>query len=120
MNTMAKISDDDLQKLKAANPRGVIVRLVGPEEADDEACDEYVFRVPTRADYNGYKTHQKKALLGQAMSDAAASLARACLLFPSKDDFDALRERAPAIVEDLGEEIVESASAGLSVREGKR
>lgn len=117
---MPKISDDDFQKLKAANPRGVISKLVGPDEAEDDACDDFVFRVPTRQDYNSYKTHQKRALLGQAAPDAAASLARACLLFPSKDDFDALREKAPAIVEDLGEELVEAAAAGLSVREGKR
>lgn len=118
---MPKITTpEELAALKAANPRGVLARLVGPEDAEDEACDEYVFRVPSRQDYNGYKTHQKKALLGQAMPDAAASLARACLLFPSKDDFDALRERAPAIAEDLGEALVESAAAGLSVREGKR
>jgi len=120
VNTMPKISDDDFQKLKAANPRGVIARLVGPEEADDEACDEYVFRVPTRQDYLAYKTHQKKSLLGNASSDAAASLARMCLLFPSKDDFDVLRDKAPSIVEDLGEDLVEAAAAGLSVREGKR
>jgi hypothetical protein len=117
---MPKINDDDLQKLKAAHPRGILTRLVGPEEAEDDTCDEYVFRVPTRADYNGYKVHQKKSLLGQAAPDAAASLARLCLLYPSKEDFDALREKAPAIVEDLGEDLVEAAAAGLSVREGKR
>jgi hypothetical protein len=117
---MPKISDDDFQKLKTANPRGLITRLIGPEEAEDDACDEYVFRVPTRGDFNGYKNHQKRSLLGQAAPDAAASLARVCLLFPSKEDFDALREKAPAIVEDLGEELVEAAAAGLSVREGKR
>lgn len=115
-----KINDDDFQKLKAANPRGVVLKLVGPEEADDQACDDYVFRVPTRADFLAYKTHQKKALLGQAAPDAACALARLCLLFPAKEDFDALRERAPAIAEDLGEDLVEAAAAGLSVREGKR
>lgn len=120
MNHMPKISDDDLQKLKAANPRGTLTRLVGPAEADEGACDDYVFRVPTRQDFNAYKAHQKKSLLGQAAPDAASSLARTCLLFPSKDEFDALRERAPAIAEDLGEDLVEAASGGLSVREGKR
>jgi len=121
VNIMPKITtSEELAALKAANPRGILTRLVGPEEAEDADCDEYVFRVPTRADYNGYKVHQKKSLLGQAAPDAAASLARVCLLFPSKDDFDALREKAPAIVEDLGEALVEAASAGLSVREGKR
>lgn len=114
-----KITPEELQKLKEANPRGVLVRLVGPEEADAADCDDYVFRVPTRGDYNGYKMHQKKSLLGQAAPDASASLARVCLLFPTKDEFDALRERAPAIVEDLGDELVESAAGGLAVREGK-
>lgn len=118
---MPKITTpEELAAFKAANPRGIITRLVGPEEAEDDACDEFVFRVPTRQDFLAYKTHQKKALLGQAAPDAAASLARACLLFPSKEDFDALRDKAPAIAEDLGEELVEAAAAGLSVREGKR
>lgn len=120
MNSVAnKISEEQLAALKAANPRGVVKRLVGPDEAADEDCDDYVFRVPTRGDYNSYKMHQKKSLLGQAAPDAAASLARVCLLFPTKDEFDALRERAPAIVEDLGEDLVEAAACGLSVREGK-
>ena len=38
----------------------------------------------------------------------------------SKEDFDTLREKAPAIVEELGEAVVEAAAVGLSVREGKR
>ncbi len=86
---------------------------------EDADCDDFIFRVPNRGDYNSYKVHQKKSLLGQAAPDATASLARLCLLFPTKDEFDALREKAPAIVEDLGEDLVEAAACGLSVREGK-
>ena len=118
-NVPNKISEEQLAALKTANPRGIVKRLVGPEAAEDADCDDFIFRVPNRGDYNSYKVHQKKSLLGQAAPDATASLARLCLLFPTKDEFDALLEKAPAIVEDLGEDLVEAAACGLSVREGK-
>ena len=117
---MSKITDEQLAKLRADNPRGVRLFTVAPEDAGDDAGDDFVFRKIDRATYVQCRGHQKKALVGQGPADAFSLLAKNLLLFPSASDFDALRERAPAICEEFGEELYADADAGLTVREGKR
>ncbi len=115
---MPQISDEQLAKLRAENPRGVKVYTVGPAEGEGPS-DHYVFRTVDRATYTQYRAHQKRGLVGQGPSDPASILAKNLLLFPSAQDFDALRERAPAITEEFGELLAADADAGLVVTEGK-
>jgi len=115
-----KISDEALDKLKAAHPRGVKVLLAGADDAPDEECDDYVFGVVTRATWVQYRGNLKASLAGRGPADAATILAKNLLLFPTAAEFDALREKAPAIVEEFGEILAADADAGMSVREGKR
>lgn len=117
---MAKITDEQLQKLRTDNPRGVKLLTVALDGSPDSDGDEFVFRVVDRAEYTRYRSLQRKALVGQGPADAQTLLARNLLLFPSITDFDALRERAPAITEEFGEILAADADAGLTVREGKR
>lgn len=115
-----KISDEALDKLKAAHPRGVKVLLAGPADADDADCDDFVFSAVTRAVWVQYRGNVKASLAGRGPADAATILAKNLLLFPTAAEFDALREKAPAIVEEFGEILAADADAGMSVREGKR
>jgi len=117
---MAKITDDALAKLRTDNPRGIKLLTVAPDGQPDSDGDEYVFRVVDRAEYTRYRSLQRKALVGQGPADSQTLLARNLLLFPTLADFDALREKAPAITEEVGEILAADADAGLTVREGKR
>ena len=95
---MTQISDSELAELRAKHPRGVKVLEAVPADATEDAPgDEFVFRVVDRAEYTRYRSLQRKALVGQGPADAQTLLARNLLLFPSITDFDALRERAPAL-----------------------
>ena len=118
---MPKITDDELAKVRTANPRGVKVLTVIPEDAPADADgDDYVFRKIDRAAYTKHRSMQRRALVGQGGGDEASMLARALLVWPTVADFDALRESAPAVPEDFGNFLIEDANAGLMVREGKR
>lgn len=113
-----QITEDQLTKLRTENPRGVKVFTVKPAEGEGPA-DHYVFRTVDRATYTQYRAHQKRGLVGQGPADPASILAKNLLLFPTPQEFDTLRERAPAITEELGELLAAEADAGLVVTEGK-
>lgn len=135
---MPKISDEDLAKLKAANPRGVrvlhVVRAPAdpedgaeesaeaapPAEAADPVVYEFVFRKIARPEFQMFRAQQRKAVLGQGPGDVMTILARSLLLWPKVEEFDALRDLAPAICEDFGDRLYADADAGFMVVEGKR
>ena len=117
---MAKITDEQLQKLRTDNPRGVKLLTVALDGSPDSDGDEFVFRVVDRAEYTRYRSHQRKALVGQGPADAQTLLPKTLPLSPWGEESEALRERAPAITEEFGEILAADADAGLTVREGKR
>lgn len=116
---MSKITPEKLNELRAANARGIRHLEVGTEESAPGECEDFVYRKIDRAEFVRYRSLQRKSLMGQGAADAATLLARSLLLFPTVEEFDALRERAPAIVEEMGDMLVADADAGLTVREGK-
>lgn len=118
---MPKITDEQLSELRTKNPRGTKLFTIVPEDAAaDAAGDDFVFRKVDRAAYTKYRSMQKRSLVGQSGGDEATLLARELLVFPTVEAFDALRDSAPALPEDMGNMLLEDASAGLMVREGKR
>lgn len=118
---MPAISDDDLKALRAKNPRGVKLLTVVPEDAPEGAAgDDFVFRKIDRAAFVKYRALMRRGVMGQGGGDESTMVARELLLHPSVEDFDALRERAPLVTEEFGQTLLEDASAGLAVREGKR
>jgi hypothetical protein len=118
---MGRINDDALADLRTKNPRGVHVYDVVPEDAPADAVgDEYVFRKIDRAAFVKNKALQKRSFLGQGGGDEATMLARELLIWPSVEEFDAMREAMPAICEEIGQRLLEDASAHMEVREGKR
>ena len=119
---MQTITDEDLAKLKAKHPRGVKVLLSVSEGADEGAeGDEWVFRLPGRADYQAHKAEVKKGLMGSANVGAELTVfARTLLVWPAADAFEALIERAPVMGEEFGAMLLETCAGGLEAREGKR
>jgi len=122
---MQTISDEELTKLRAKYPRGVKVYPVGSQTEDGKApaddADEFVFRVPTRTDYQAYKADVKKGLMGAGnLGIELTNFARKLLVWPESAAFEALLERAPIMGEELGSLLLETCAGGLEVREGKR
>lgn len=122
-----KISPEELEALKAANPKtagsnrkhGIVLLHALLDDAPAADADDFVFKVPTRALWVQYRGNLKMALSGRGPADYASVLAKNCLLFPSVAEFEALRERAPAVTEEFGEILANTADDGMSVIEGK-
>lgn len=118
---MAKISDEELKMLREKYPRGVKVLETVPDGASDDApVDEFVFRKIDRAAHTKYRALSKRALAQGSGGDEPALLAKELLVWPKAEDFDALRERAPGVAEEMGYALLADADGGLMVREGKR
>lgn len=129
---MPRITDENLAQIRTKHPRGVkVLEVALDEEAAAEAAkslaegqelpvDEFVFRKIDRASHTKYRSLQKRSMVHGGGGDEATLLARELLVWPTVQDFDALRERAPAITEDFGHALLADAAAGLEVREGKR
>src|SRR4051812_19368289 len=73
---------------------------------------EVVFRKPTRAEYKAFRARAHNP--AQA-ADAQEILARACVVHPSKEAFDALLEDYPGIPEAASKEFTNL--VGLSVED---
>ena len=118
---MAKITDDELTKLKAAHGK-VLVLETAPDtaEGDEAPGDTWVFKSPKRADWMAHKHLTTKSIAGDASGVLAnVQLARACLVWPKSEDFDALVEMAPAIADGMGAELVGTFRGGLQLRASK-
>lgn len=117
---MARITDAQLAELRTKHTRGIKLLTIAPDGEPDDSGDDYVFRVVDRPEYTRYKAATQAAIVGRGAGDQRTMLARALLLFPEATEFDALRDKAPAITEEMGDILAAEADAGLTVREGKR
>lgn len=104
------LSAQDLDKLREQNPNG-IVHLVGKD-----GRWECVFRSPTRGEY---KMFRAAAHNSARVADANEALARQTVVHPpSREAFDALLDRFPAIPEAMANDEEFRAMTGVSVDEG--
>lgn len=121
---MGRITDEELKALREKHPRGVKVFETVPEDESEseeaQHVDEFVFRKIDRATHTKHRALVKRALAQGTGGDEPALLARELLVWPKVEEFDALRDRAPAIAEEFGYRLIGDADAGLVVREGKR
>lgn len=118
---MSRISDEELAALRSKNPRGVkVLEAVSEGAKDDEHGDEFVFRKIDRTAHTKYRALSKRTLAQGSGGDEPALLARELLLWPTVEEFDQLRERAPGAAEEMGYALLADADGGLTVREGKR
>lgn len=118
---MSKITDDELKSLRAKHPRGVIVLNAEPEEGGEEGVRQFAFRKIDRASYARYRAETKAAVAsGGGSGEEEASLARSLIVFPDVAAFDQLREDAPHVAAQFGQELLTDASAGLLVTRDPR
>jgi hypothetical protein len=100
------LTPEELQKLKDANPKGVI-HMRG--KGDRWEC---VFRTPKRsAEFKPYKARLHNPA---QISDAIELLARQIVIHPSHEAFDAMLEDFPAIPEALANNEDFQALVGIS------
>lgn len=83
------LSDEQLSELEAKHKRVARVRSKDGEW-------EIVLRRPTRAEYKQFRTRSHNP---GTVADAQETLARQCVVYPSREAFDALLEEWPAIPE---------------------
>jgi len=85
----SKITQEELDKLEATHGRIAHLRGKG-------GTWEIVLRKPNRAEYKQFRSRSNNPELAP---DAQEQLARQCVVYPSRDAFDALLEEWPAIPE---------------------
>lgn len=82
------LTEDQIKELEAAH------RRVAHVYARDQW--EVVFRAPTRAEYKRFRSEINNP---NTSADAQEKLARTCVVYPTREAFDALLEEWPAIPE---------------------
>lgn len=121
---MAKITDEELAALRAKNPRGVVVLSATPTSDDGDETGEpeqFAFKKIDRAAYAKYRASVRLALAsGGGSGEEEMSLARDLVLWPDREAFDALRERAPTVAHTFGVLLSDDGSAGLAVSRDPR
>ncbi len=106
------LSVDDLSKLRETYPQGV-VHLIGKD-----ARWEAVFRAPTRGEYKMFRANAHNTA---RVADANEMLARQTVVHPpTREAFDALLDRFPAIPEAMANDEDFRALTGVSVEEGSK
>jgi hypothetical protein len=102
---MPKIDEQTIEDLKAKH--GEVVHLVDPETRT-----EVVARKPPRA---AYKRFRSMAFDPKKQADAAESLMVDCVVYPSRDEWNAMLEQYPALAETFAPEVLKLAGASQSV-----
>lgn len=83
------LTPDQIKSLEDSHKRIAVVRHEGAEWC-------VVYRAPSRAEYKQFRSRINNP---QTAPDAQEQLARQCVVYPSKEAFDALLEEWPAIPE---------------------
>lgn len=121
---MPKIDDDELKALRVANPRGVVVLNATPTDDNGDVIGEpeqYAFKRIDRAAYAKYRAAVRMAMAsGGGTGEEETNLARELVLWPGREAFDALRERAPSVVHTFGVLLADDASASITVTRDPR
>lgn len=121
---MPKITDEELAALRAKHPRGVVVLNATPTDDDGDATGEpeqFAFKKIDRAAYAKYRASVRIALAsGGGTGEEEMNLARDLVVWPDRDAFDAMRERAPTVAHTFGVLLSDDGSAGLAVTRDPR
>lgn len=111
-----KVNDEVLAELRQKHPRGVKVYSLSDGR-------DFAFQMPTADHYRRHNAEMIRAISGSAGSADAASaaerIAEELCVWPSAQEFAALRNEAPAAAGSIGQKLVELAGGKLSVVEGK-
>lgn|GEM_PF-5123373 len=104
---MPKISEEQVEKLKAANPTIELHKI-----SADEWDEDIVVRVPTEELWRQWKANIDPATRYGAMKD----LINGCLIFPTPVELQAVFGRRPALVEEFTDGVCRIAGVIKSVR----
>lgn len=108
-----KINDETLANLRAAHPRGVKVFTLSDGR-------DFAFATPTSDHYRRHKADMLQIITNPAIAAGAGErLAEELCVWPSPQDFAALRAEAPAAAGRIGDQLAEIAGGSLTVIEGK-
>jgi len=100
---MAKISEETIAAVKAANPSTEVHLLT-----HDELPDQVIVRSPTGAEWRMFRNMQSDDDGGQKVA-AGRMLVDSCVVHPPKGELAAMLEAHPGLVETWAGEIVEIA-----------
>lgn len=100
------ITDDQIAKLKEANP-GAELTLI----QNDDVGIEVVAKTP---DDGTWKRFRSQSSDDTQRSVALRTLVFACVVFPANADFAAAVSRKPGIVETIGNKLVEVAGVSMA------
>lgn len=122
---MPKITDEELKDLRAKHPRGVVVLNATPMNEDGDAPtgepEQFAFKKIDRAAYAKYRASVRMAMAsGGGSGEEETALARELVIWPDREAFDALRERAPSVVHTFGVLLADDASASITVTRDPR
>lgn len=108
------ITDDGLTELRARYPRGVRVFTLSDGR-------DFVFQLATADHFRRANAEFLRAMTGGASDGASVHerIAEELCVWPSPQDFAALRNVAPKVAGEIGAKLVEQAGGGLSIVEGK-
>jgi hypothetical protein len=90
------ISKEQLDELKKTHGR--VVHLSDTDEEDDTLLWECVFRVPTKREFDVYTAKQDQGIGIKGLEQ----MARTIVLYPSREEFDALLDKFPGLHISLG------------------
>lgn len=111
-----KINDDVLNELRAKFPRGVKVFSLSDGR-------DFVFQLATADHFRRANAELLRALNGSSGAADAVSvherIAEELCVWPSAQDFAALRNVAPKVAGEIGMKLIDQAGGGLSIVEGK-
>lgn len=108
---MAKITEEQIAKTKAANP-GVEMHLLEAEPWDESI----IVRVPTEANWMKWRNAIRE---GENIRGAQKDLVNDSLLFPTPLEMSAIYDRRPALVEEFASGISKIAGVIQSVKAKK-
>ena len=104
---------DKLSELRAKHPRGL--RVV--ELSDGRT---FAFRRGGRAEYHQHRTAMLQLVTRpEVAATANEMLARSLCVYPSAEEFDALRDDNPAAASEIGGMLAEECGGAVQVLQGK-
>lgn len=109
------ISEERLEELRRAHPRGIETFTLSDGSA-------WAFRRPTADEWRACKGTLGLSVVQDdpaRMANAHEQLAHACCVEPGPDAFQSLRDEDPGLASGFGERLFASFGSGRSIVEGK-
>jgi hypothetical protein len=94
---ITELTQEELEKMLETHDR--IAHVV-----DKYKCWQVVYRAPTSAEYKRFRS---MAVKEDQKAEATENLARVCVIYPSREEFNVLLAKYPSIAETSSDELTE-------------